>query len=414
MSLLLVIHGPDGQIAECNLATAALPVTLGRKGGSADIEIDDSQMSRRHCSVEADDEAFVLRDLGSSNGTWVNGAEREEAYLQPGDMINVGGSNIEVKRLLDKQDDPLIGQQLGQFLIQAVIGRGSQATVFRGTQVNLDRPVALKIMRNADAQNDNQIKMFIKEAREAGRLNHPHVVQAHDVFEQGDLHVLVMELMEGHSTMHQLQHEGPLPYELAVTILQHIGDALNYAEANHLVHRDVKPANMLSTQNGIYKLADLGIATRMRKGFDGDGRMHGTPLYMSPEQAMGGKVDTRTDIYGLGASIWHLITGSPVFAGNPREVIGAHMHRSVPDLKELIPDCNPGLRELIMAMLSKDPADRPRNGQEIIDRAAAFVGSAEVVGVGSSTAGGRRRRTRRSGTARRGGSTRRRGRRRRR
>jgi serine/threonine-protein kinase len=190
--------------------------------------------------------------------------------------------------------------------------------------------------------------------------------------------------------------------------MQHLGDAISYAEAKTLVHRDVKPANILSTHNGIYKLADLGIATRLSKDGASDGRMHGTPLYMSPEQAMGKAVDTRTDIYGLGASIWHLITGSPVFPGNPREVIGAHMHRPVPDLAEAVPDCHPGLRELVMAMLAKSPEDRPRNGREIIDRATAFAGIAEVV----SSSGSRRRTVSRSvarrGAGRRQGTTRRR------
>lgn len=390
---------------ECNLAAAELPIDIGRKGGGASFEVDDSQMSRRHCSVELEDDTYLIRDLNSSNGTWINGADIDQAQLNDGDVIHVGGSTINVKRLHDKQDDPLLGKQLGSFLIQAVIGKGSQATVFRGTQVNLDRPVALKIMRSENGKKNSAVESFLKEAREAGRLNHPHVVQAHDVFEHEDLYILVMELMEGGSSLQHLQQDGPLDLEDAVVIMQHMGEALAYAEANKLVHRDVKPANILSTQNGIYKLADLGIATRLKKGSAQDSRMHGTPLYMSPEQATGAKVDTRSDIYGLGASIWHLITGAPVFPGSPREVIGAHMHRDIPNLEELVPSLNPGLRELICSMLAKNPNERPRNGKEVADRAAAFTGSAEIAVANSSpaTSGRRRARGGRSTTRRVGG-----------
>ena len=409
MSFLLVVSGPEGQSLECNLATAELPLVFGRSGGKASITIDDSQMSRKHCEIIKEDGEFIIRDLGSSNGTWVNGAERIHAILADGDMIHIGGTTMQVKRLHDKQDDPLIGRDLNGFVIQAVIGRGSQATVFRGTQVNLDRSVAMKIMRS-EGEKKSAVTSFLKEAREAGRLNHPHVVQVHDVFQADDLYVLIMELMEGMSTLHHMQQEGPYEYEEGLKILQHMSDAVAYAQANKLVHRDIKPANILQTSNGIYKLADLGIATRLSRESIQDGRMHGTPLYMSPEQARGDTVDTRADIYCLGASFWHLVTGTPVFTGSPREVIGAHMHREVPNLAEAAPGLNPGLIELITSMLSKDPNERPANGQEVGLRAAAFVGSADVGSTSLSPAKrrnngrGRSARRRTSATvARRGG-----------
>ncbi len=409
MTLLLVVNGPDGQSVECNLATAEFPVLIGRKGGGAHLQVDDTQMSRKHCEITFEDDEYIIKDLKSSNGTWINGADREQAILTDGDIISVGGSTMTVKRLLDKQDDPLIGKQLNGFMVQAMIGQGSQATVFRGTQVNLDRAVAMKIMRS-EGQTKSQVDAFLKEAREAGRLNHPHVVQAHDVFQVDGLYVLIMELMEGGSALHALQQDGPIDYEEAVVILQQMGEAINYAQTSKLVHRDVKPANILSTQNGIYKLADLGIATRLRDGSSHDSRMHGTPLYMSPEQARGDKVDSRSDIYGLGASIWHLITGAPVFTGPPREVIAAHMHREVPNLAEAAPGINPGLQELIVAMLAKNPNDRPLNGLEVTSRAGAFAGSAEMVVTGSaSNASGRKRTLRGRGAGRRStarGSTR--------
>ena len=421
MSFLLVITGPEGQKQECNLAAATLPVSFGRQGGSADISIEDSQMSRKHCEIFEEDDEYIIKDLNSSNGTWINGADRQQAILQDGDMINVGGSTIEVRHLQDKQDDPLLGRDLNGFQVQAVIGRGSQATVFRGTQVNLDRSVAMKIMRG-EGQSKSTIQNFIKEAREAGRLNHPNVVQVHDVFTVDNLHILIMELMEGESTLHQMQKEGPFEYEEALKVLMHMADAIAYAQANKIVHRDIKPANILQTQNGIYKLADLGIATRLKKGTAQDGRMHGTPLYMSPEQARGDTIDTRADIYCLGASIWHLLTGTPVFTGSPREVIGAHMHREVPDLKEAAPGLNPGLADLVTAMLSKNPNERPVNGQELAVLAGGYVGQADLgepAGASGESSGGRRRRGGRSrrrpavGGARKAGATRRRSRRRR-
>ena len=420
MSLLLIITGPEGQKQECNLAAVKLPVSFGREGGGADMQVTDTQMSRKHCEIFKEDDEFIIKDLNSSNGTWINGTDRQQAILQDGDMINVGGSSMEVMRLENKQDDPLLGRDLNGFLVQAVIGSGSQAKVFRGTQVNLDRAVAMKIMRG-DSQSKSQIENFVKEAREAGRLNHPNVVQVHDVFNVGDLYVLIMELMEGESTLHQLQKDGPFDYEEGLKVLMHMADAIAYAQANKIVHRDIKPANILQTNNGIYKLADLGIATRLRKGVAQDGRMHGTPLYMSPEQARGDKIDTRADIYCLGASIWHLITGAPVFTGSPREVIGAHMHRDVPDLKEAAPGLNPGLADLITSMLAKNPNERPINGQELAVLAGGYVGQADLGepatanGNGSRRRGSRGRGRRRPATAgsRKSGGARRRSRRRR-
>jgi serine/threonine-protein kinase len=209
------------------------------------------------------------------------------------------------------------------------------------------------------------VQAFLTEARRAGRLNHPNLVQVHDVCQVGDNYLLIMELMKG-STADILRDHGPMDDQQVLQVLQHISRALSYAESQRLVHRDVKPDNILVNDEGLFKLADLGIAAAISEnGQATQERIFGSPHYVAPEQARGGAIDGRADLYALGATAWHLLTGKTVFQGSNRQVVLAHMNTEPEDLEKLAPNANEDLIELIEDLLEKDPNDRPKDANAV-------------------------------------------------
>ena len=159
---------------------------------------------------------------------------------------------------------------MGGFELMEILGSGSYGTVYRGMQVALGRPVAIKVLDEKHRQKPEQIHSFLAEARAAGRLNHPNVVQVHDVRQVDDDFLLIMELVDGGSTADRLRIDGPQSVEAMCAVMEDMGHALSYAASQKLVHRDVKPDNILISQEGVYKLADLGIATSI----SADGQAH--------------------------------------------------------------------------------------------------------------------------------------------
>lgn len=372
--LVLHITSPDGKTSLVDLSRRTLPIVIGRDSELADVAIVDGQASRRHCGIElASDGQFMARDMGSSNGLWINGSLVPYGPLRHGDSIRIGKTHLMIESDAQRPIEPLLGKVLGGYELQEVLGRGSFGTVFKGTQLTLGREVGIKILGEEFSSNPEAVQSFLTEARRAGRLNHPHLVNVHDVIQVGDHYLLIMELMKCSST-DLLRINGPLDEASALTLIDHIGRALAYAESQRLVHRDVKPDNILVTDDGLYKLVDLGIAASI----SADGQAHqsrilGSPQYVAPEQARGLAIDGRADIYGLGATIWHLVTGKPLFTGTNREIILHHLKTPIPDLSELVPDLTSDFVDLISDLLEKDPNDRPAHATEVVERALAIA-----------------------------------------
>jgi eukaryotic-like serine/threonine-protein kinase len=160
-----------------------------------------------------------------------------------------------------------------------------------------------------------------------------------------------------------------LPEPTAMRLLTDISRALSYAESQGLVHRDVKPDNILVNEEGVFKLADLGIAMQMSAdGLAHQDRIFGSPHYVAPEQARGGAIDGRADLYALGATAWHLLSGRTIFTGTSRQVVSAHINQELPDLEELCPNISEGLIELVYELLEKNPVDRPASATEVLKR----------------------------------------------
>ena len=210
-------------------------------------------------------------------------------------------------------------QILGDFKITKKLGQGGMGTVYLAQQISLDRPCALKVMMKELAKKPGFMERFVREARAMAKINHPNVVQCYGVYEEKGLHFVAMELMDGQSMQDWVEDLGKLPIHDAVLVTIVVAEALQHAHDLSMVHRDIKPDNLLVTKKGIIKVADLGLA----KSVDEDMSMTqsgtglGTPHYMPPEQARNAKhVDNRCDIYALGVTLYHFLTGKVPFAGD--------------------------------------------------------------------------------------------------
>ena len=366
MNLKLHLTLADTPTKIIDLTDATLPTVIGRDSEVSQVVIPDSQSSRAHCSLDIEDDKVMVEDMGSRNGSWLNGQPITRARAYHGDILKLGKTHITFEIGDNKPIDPLVGQRLGGFELQEVVGRGRYGTVFKGQQINLSRQVAIKVLSEEYRDDPEKVQSFLTEARRAGRLNHPNLVQVHDVCQVADNYLLIMELMKG-STADILRDHGPFSDELVLRVMQHIGRALGYAESQRLVHRDVKPDNILVNEEGLYKLADLGIAAPIAdNGQATQERIFGSPHYVAPEQARGGAIDGRADLYALGATAWHLLTGKTVFQGSNRQVVLAHINTEPEDLDKLAPNANEDLIELIEDLLEKDPDERPKNAAEVV------------------------------------------------
>ena len=262
----------------------------------------------------------------------------------------------------------------GRYRLQALLGRGGMATVWRGIDERLGRSVAVKLLDRADIADPAMLQRFDREARTAGSLTHPNVVAVYDMGWDNGVPYLVMELIEGTSVA-ALLAGGPLPIDQAVNVARQICDALAAAHGQGVVHRDIKPANILLTTTGTVKVCDFGIARlthQQQTDLTAPQTAIGTSAYMAPEQASGAVVDARTDLYALGCVLYAMVAGHPPFTGdNPLTVMWQHLHQPAPSVGSLRPDTPADLDALISRLLAKNPADRPATATEVRVRLAA-------------------------------------------
>jgi hypothetical protein len=269
------------------------------------------------------------------------------------------------------------GQLLGRCLITGRIAEGSYGAVYRALHRTLNIPVAVKVLHPELLDGDSKAgQQFRSEAMLLARLNHPNIVRLWDFDDSVSPPYLVLEFIEGATVADMIQRRSILRIDLAIRIVSQVVDGLEAALKLGIVHRDVKPANILITRDEKAKIADLGLATVMDIGrqlgnFKPDqAPMAGTVAYLAPEQ--GGKTssfDHRSDIYSLGASFYHMITGRLPFNGKSSlEVLLKHAREKLIPPNEVIPSIDRGVSELIMRMMAKNPADRFRNYEELRDQ----------------------------------------------
>ncbi len=264
----------------------------------------------------------------------------------------------------------LCGQKLHHFRVEAIIGRGGMGTVYRAHDLSLDRPVALKVIDLSMVADDTLRDRFVREARAQARLNHHHVVQIHYIGDQENLCFFAMEIVEGESLDDLLVRGERLPWQLALTRMIAVAEALRLAQEQGIVHRDVKPSNLLVDHSGVVKVADFGLAKWIKEDvkITQEGAVLGTPLYMSPEQGQGEATDHRSDIYSMGAAFHHLLVGRPPYtATTPVALVVKHVTQPVPSVRATSPDVPADVAAIIERMMAKEPAERYQSYDDLVE-----------------------------------------------
>ena len=268
----------------------------------------------------------------------------------------------------DKLLERLRAATRGEYDIYGELGRGGMATVYLAHEISLDRKVAIKVMSPVMVHGPGLVERFKREARTAANLSHPNIIPIYSVREVDDLLFCVIKLVQGTPLDAIMRELDELPIRMVLAILAQVGDALAYAHRHGVVHRDVKPGNILIDDDGWAVVTDFGIAkVPQMENLTMTGVAVGTPTYMSPEQGAGGEVTGASDQYSLGVVAYEMLTGRPPFDGSSMmAVLYRHFNEAPTPLETLRPDCPASLRDAVMRMLSKNPADRWPSLQEAI------------------------------------------------
>jgi eukaryotic-like serine/threonine-protein kinase len=251
----------------------------------------------------------------------------------------------------------LVGMCLnGRYRLDAQIGAGGMSTVYRAFDTTLERRVAVKLMHREIASDSDQLERFRREARSVAQLSHPHIVGVIDAGEEDGRPYIVFEYVEGETLKDRIRRMGRLPVDEAIAYAIEIARALGAAHARGIVHRDIKPQNVLVDEEGSAKVTDFGIARSLdEEGLTADGRVLGTTDYVSPEQALGHDVDGQSDIYSLGVVLYEMLTGDVPFHGeNQVSVAMKHVREDLPDVQSVRPEVSARLAAVLDRMTEKD------------------------------------------------------------
>ncbi len=263
-------------------------------------------------------------------------------------------------------------QQIPGYQILGKLGKGAMATVYKARQVSLDRIVAVKVLPKRYSENPEFVDRFYREGKAAAKLNHANIVQAIDVGEADGYHYFIMEYVDGYTVHDKLTNNRRYSEREALDLIIQIADALVHSHARGLIHRDVKPKNIMITKDGVAKLADMGLAREVsdtRLAQSEAGRAYGTPYYISPEQIRGEiEIDFRADIYSLGATFYHMVTGRvPFEAANPTAVMLKHLREQLTPPDHLNPELSIGCAVIIECMMARGRNGRYQTTQDLLD-----------------------------------------------
>ncbi|MCR4317973.1 MAG: serine/threonine protein kinase [Planctomycetes bacterium] len=277
-----------------------------------------------------------------------------EGYMQ---QSQVRAVHLARKRF-EKEAKARKNLKISGYEILSVLGEGGLGTVYKARQVTMNRVVALKVLHKQWVQDEEFRKRFLLEARIVGKMSHQNLIQVFDVGKEEGYYYFSMEHIDS-GTVQDILDSGPMDVRQIVDILIQIARALKYIKDFGLVHRDIKPANMLISRGGVVKLGDFGfVKSHLDKELGYDDMVLGTPDYIAPEQAMGHDVDFRSDIYSLGASFYHMLTGEPPFQGTGSVVMEKHVRESLPDPRSLRKDVPEDVLHVLERMMAKKPEDR--------------------------------------------------------
>ncbi|MEG1566508.1 MAG: Stk1 family PASTA domain-containing Ser/Thr kinase [Anaerovoracaceae bacterium] len=273
----------------------------------------------------------------------------------------------------------------GRYELIEKIGEGGMAVVYKAKCRLLNRYVAIKILRPEFTKDALFVESFKRESQAAASLSHPNIVSVYDVGKEGNINYIVMELIEGQTLTDVIKREAPMDYRKAIEIIRQVASALSLAHKNHIIHRDIKPHNILITNEGIAKIADFGIAKAVSDAtlVSGTNKIIGSVHYFSPEQARGSYVDERSDIYSMGIVLYEMLTGQVPFDGdNPVAIALMHINDQIKPPSQLVPGIPPALEKLIMKSTDKFQTNRYKSADEFLEELDNIEFVTKVVGNG--------------------------------
>ncbi|HWH52558.1 MAG TPA: serine/threonine-protein kinase, partial [Gemmatimonadaceae bacterium] len=269
--------------------------------------------------------------------------------------------------------------KIGKYEVERLVGEGAMGVVYRATDPVLNRPVAIKVMSDALAQDTDLRERFLREARAAGSLQHPNVITIYDFGEVDGHPYIAMEFVAGSDLEELLARHVPLTVDHALDLMTGVLQGLGYAHKRGIVHRDVKPANIRVDDEGKARLMDFGVAHLTSSSMTRTGVMLGTPSYMAPEQIVGEKIGPATDIFSVGAVLYELLSGARPFQGDTlQSVMYKVLNEMPPSLAKVAPRAPPQLDRIVTRALAKDPADRYDSALEMANDLIAVRASLHV------------------------------------
>jgi serine/threonine protein kinase len=402
---LKVIAGPD--MGQTYPLTAGDSFKVGR-GQASHTHLSDPHVSRVHCEVHVEDVEVVVADAGSASGTFVNGKKVGRQALRPGDVIQVGTTQLqfvndavaEQSTLAGPLPKPkpaapaaaltdLTGKTLAHYEIGPLLAKGQTGLVYKAQDTRDGRTVAVKVLRPEFAKDDDEIQRFIRAMKTVLPLRHPNLVELYHAGKTGPLCWMAMEYVEGESlsqVIHRIGIAGMLDWRNALRVAVHIARALDYASEHQILHRSIAPPNILiRAEDKVAKLGDLMLAKALEgtlaQQITRPGEIVGDIQYMSPERTRGtSDVDGRSDIYGLGATVYALLTGRPPLVGGTLAETIQKIRQAEPEKPKKYQLAIPDLFEgTVLRMLAKRPEDRYQTAADLLvdlERVAKFQGLA--------------------------------------
>ena len=335
----------------------------------AEARANKSQSDEERLAQALIGRGLIVGDEADACRSSPDASARPEEFLKR--LVKAGSLTPNQARRVAKELSSLLHQDIPGYQLLEKVGQGSMGTVYKARQISLNRLVAIKMLHPRLTAKSDLLQRLVREAHAAAKLSHNNIVQAIDVGSAGNLHYFAMEYVEGTSIRDMLEKGWKFNEAEALSIIIPVAQALQHAHKRELIHRDVKPANIILTNDRVPKLADLGMARETENAEIAKaerGMTIGTPFYISPEQIRGKiDIDGRADIYSLGATLYHMVTGQPPFPGNKIEpVLEAHLYKELVPPDHLNTSLSSGLGEVVEFMMSKDRTQRYRNAEDLL------------------------------------------------